>query len=97
MKSRFPAHRVLPWQRSLGLDILATRSRCGFTQERMAEYLEVSVGEYKLIESRGHIPKTGYFLFICWKLRFEPLCYLKQALEQEARDVPVLDKEAETL
>lgn len=44
----------------------------------------------------GHIPKTGYFLLICWKLRLNPLCYLKQALQQEERDVSVLGEEAET-
>ena len=48
------------------------------------------------IESYGHIPKTGYFLLICWKLRLNPLCYLKQALQQEERDVSVLGEEAET-
>ena len=39
---------------------------------------------------------TGYFLLICWKLRLNPLCYLKQALQQEERDVSVLGEEAET-
>lgn len=63
----------------------------------MAEYLEISLGEYKLIESHAHIPKTGYFLLICWKLRLNPFCYLKQAIEQEARDVSVLGEEAETV
>lgn len=72
------------------------RSKRGFSQERMAEYLDISIGEYKLIESYGHIPKTGYFLLICWKLRLNPLCYLKQALQQEERDVSVLGEEAET-
>lgn len=84
-------------QRSLDQDVHAKRSKLRFTQERMAEYLEISIGEYKLIESYGHIPKSGYFLLICWKLRPNPLCYLKQALEQEARDVSVLGEEAETV
>ena len=90
MKFRRSKHPVLPWQRSLDLDVHAKRSRLEFTQERMAEYLEISVGEYKLIESYGHVPKTSYFLLICWKLQLNPLCYLKQALKQEARDVSVL-------
>ena len=81
MKFRRSKHPVLPWQRSLDLDVHAKRSRLEFTQERMAEYLEISVGEYKLIESYGHVPKTSYFLLICWKLQLNPLCYLKQALD----------------
>ena len=97
MKFRTPKHPILPWQRSLNLDVYAKRSIRRFSQERMAEYLEVSISEYKLIENYGHIPKTGYFLLICWKLRLNPLCYLKQAMEQEARDVSVLGEEAETV
>lgn len=97
MKFRMSRRPILPWQRSLDLDVHANRVKDGLSQERMAEYLEISIGEYKLIESYGHIPKTGYFLLICWKLRLNPLCYLKQALEQEAKDVSVLDEETETV
>lgn len=97
MKFRTPKHSLLPRQRSLDLDVHARQSKRSFSQERMAEYLEISIGEYKLIESYGHIPKTGYFLLICWKLRLNPFCYLKQALEQEERDVSVLGEEAETV
>lgn len=89
--------RELIRQRNLSLDVHAKRSKFGFTQERMAEYLEISIGEYKLIESRGHIPKTAYFLLICWHLRLDPFCYLRQALEQEARDVSILDQATETV
>lgn len=88
---------TLPLQRSLGQDVHKKRSQYRFSQERMAEYLEISIGEYKKIERHGHIPKTGYFLLICWKLRLNPFFYLKQALEQEARDFSVLDKEEETV
>lgn len=97
MTFRALKHPILPRQRSLDLDVHAKRSKRGFSQERMAEYLEVSIGEYKLIESYGHIPKTGYFLLICWKLRLNLFCYLKQALQQEERDVSVLGEEAETV
>ncbi len=97
MKFRAPKHPALPWQKSLDLDVHAKRSERGFSQESMAEYLEISIGEYKLIENYGHVPKTGYFLLICWKLRLNPLCYLKQALEQETRDVSVLGEETETV
>lgn len=97
MKFKLSTRRSLPWQRSLNLDVHAKRIKLGFSQERMAEYLEISLGEYKLIESHAHIPKTGYFLLICWKLRLNPFCYLKQAVEQEARDVSVLGEEAETV
>ena len=96
MTFRAPKYPILPRQRSLDLDVHAKRSKRGFSQERMAEYLDISIGEYKLIESYGHIPKTGYFLLICWKLWLNPLCYLKQALQQEERDVSVLGEEAET-
>lgn len=96
MTFRAPKYPILPRQSSLDLDVHAKRSKRGFSQERMAEYLDISIGEYKLIESYGHIPKTGYFLLICWKLRLNPLCYLKQALQQEERDVSVLGEEAET-
>lgn len=97
MKFRTLKHPILPRQRSMDLDIYAKRSKHGLSQEDMAEYLEISIGEYKLIESHGHIPKTGYFLLICWKLQLNPLCYLKQALEQEMRDVSVLGEETETV
>lgn len=87
----------LPRQRSLGTDVYAKRSRSGLSQERMAECLQISLGEYKRIESNGHIPKTAYFLLICWQLHLDPLCYLKQALEREDRDVLILDKEGEAV
>lgn len=97
MKSRITKRHALPFQRSLGKDLHKKRSRFGLTQERMAEYLEISVGEYKKIERHGHIPKTARFLLICWKLRLNPFSYLRQALGQEMLDTSVLDKELETI
>lgn len=88
--------RGLPKQRSFSLDVYAMRDKRQFTQERMAEFLDVSVNAYKKIEC-GHIPKTGYFLSICWKLRLNPFHYLEQALRQEGRNVSVLFEETETV
>lgn len=88
---------ILPQQRAFGQEVCMKRSQCGFTQEQMAEYLSISVGEYKKIECCGHIPKTGRFLFICRRLRLEPLDYLMQAWDQEEQDVSLLDEEAETV
>lgn len=48
---------ILPQQRAFGQEVCMKRSQCGFTQEQMAEYLSISVGEYKKIECCGHIPK----------------------------------------
>lgn len=97
MKLRIRKHRILPRQPSLSLDVHAKRTSLSYTQEQMAEYLELSIGEYKMIESRAHIPKTAYFLFICRKLRLNPFCYLRQALEQEERDISVLEEDTENV
>ena len=42
MTFRAPKYPILPRQRSLDLDVHAKRSKRGFSQERMAEYLDIS-------------------------------------------------------
>lgn len=57
-------------------DVWHRRQQLGISsQEVMAEYLKVSVQEYKLIET-GHVPSTGIFLHICDRLNLAPMDYL---------------------
>ena len=52
------------------------------TQETMAEYLGISLNEYKKIKT-GHIPKTRIFLLICRRLDLNPMDYLNDALRND--------------
>ncbi|PWM56328.1 MAG: hypothetical protein DBX91_14260 [Subdoligranulum variabile] len=72
-------------QRIFAVDVKKKRcySTHAPTQEKMAEYLGISLNEYKKIES-GHIPKTGIFLLICHELGLKPMDYLDDALRDRS-------------
>ena len=70
--------------RNFSLDVKAKRlySPRYHTQEKMAEYLGISLNEYKKIET-GHMPKTRIFLLICRRLDLNPMDYLNDALRND--------------
>ena len=69
---------------NFSLDVKAKRlySPRYHTQEKMAEFLGISLNEYKKIET-GHMPKTRIFLPICRRLELDPMDYLNDALRND--------------
>lgn len=84
----------LPKQRLFGEDVRRERmySARYSTQERMAEYLGLSLNAYKNIEY-GHIPKTGLFLLICHRLELEPMAYPNDALQKADRSMDTVEED----
>lgn len=47
------------------------RKKAGFSQEKLAELLEVNVNTIKYIEQRRRLPSLPMLIRICWKIGLE--------------------------